>query len=149
MSSLLVNKKVRHEYAIEQTFSAGIVLSGAEVKSLRNKSGSLSGSFVKIIGGEAYLLNAQITPYKFADNREYEPKRTRKLLLNKKELAHLEAVQQQKGKTLVPLQLVIERNRIKLEFGVGRGLKQFEKKEKLKKRDQQREVARDLKLNLR
>jgi SsrA-binding protein len=145
---LLVNKKARHEYAIDNTLSAGVVLSGAEVKSLRNKSGSLQGSFVKIISGEAYLLNAQISPYKFADNRDYDPKRTRKLLLKKKELIQLEEVQQQKGKTLVPLQFVIERNRVKLVLGVGRGLKQYEKREKIKQRDQQREMAREIKTSM-
>src|SRR5690554_5566258 len=78
---LLTNKKATFEYEILRTLVAGVVLTGAEVKSLRHKSGSLTGSFVKVMGDEAFLLNAQISPYKFADNREYDPKRTRKLLL--------------------------------------------------------------------
>lgn len=142
---LLFNKKARHEFAISSEYLAGLVLSGPEVKSLRNKSGSLSGSFVKVVGGQGYLLNAQITPYKFADTSEYDPKRTRKLLLKKRELLELQEISQQKGRTLVPLSIEAVGRHIKLRFGVGRGLKQFEKREKLKKRDQERETARQLK----
>ena len=83
---LLKNKKANLEYSIEKTYTAGVVLSGPEVKSLRNKSGSLNGSFIKNIGNELFLINAQISPYKFADNKEYDPKRTRKLLMKKKEI---------------------------------------------------------------
>jgi SsrA-binding protein len=143
--TLLVNKKASHEFEILSEYVAGLVLSGPEVKSLRNKSGSLAGSFVRIIGGQAYLLNAQITPYKFADNTEYDPKRTRKLLLKKRELLELQEITQQKGKTLVPLKVSGLGRMIKLRFGVARGLKQFEKREKVKKRDQDREVDRQVK----
>lgn len=143
--ALLVNKKARSEYSITDTFLAGMVLSGGEVKSLRNSSGSLSGSYVKIIGGEAYLLNAQITPYKFADNREYDPKRTRKLLLRRKEILRLEEALSQKGLTLVPLSIQLQHNLIKLEVGIGRGMKQYEKREKLKKRTQERVIQRMMK----
>ncbi len=142
---LLVNKKATFEYEILQKFEAGVVLSGAEVKSLRNKSGSLTGSFVKIIGEEAFLLNAQISPYKYADNRDYDPKRTRKLLLKKKEILHLLESSSQKGNALVPLTFVASGRMIKLNFGVGRGKKQFEKRAKLKERDIARDTARDLK----
>jgi SsrA-binding protein len=141
---LLSNKKARHEFEILSEYTAGLVLSGPEVKSLRNKSGSLTGSFVKIVGGEAYLLNAQITPYKFADNREYDPKRTRKLLLKKRELLELQEISQQKGRSLVPLYLAGMGRTIKLRFGVGRGLKQFEKRDKLKKQQQDRDAAREI-----
>jgi len=84
--TLLLNRRAKFDYEIAKELIAGIVLSGPEVKSLRNKSGSLVGSFVKIMSDEAFLLNAQITPYKFANNKDYDPKRTRKLLLSKKEL---------------------------------------------------------------
>lgn len=142
---LLLNKKARTEYSIEQTYTCGIVLIGSEVKSLRNKSGSLSGSYVKLLGGEAYLLNAQITPYKFSDNRDYESTRTRKLLLKKKELLKLEEITAQKGNTIIPLGIHLVHNKIKVEIGVGRGLKQFEKREKIKKRTQQRSIERMMK----
>jgi SsrA-binding protein len=139
---LLKNKKATFEYEILKKFEAGVVLSGAEVKSLRNKSGSFVGSFVKLLGGEAFLLNAQITPYSFADNKDYDPKRTRKLLLNKHELKELEEITAQKGKTLVPLAFMLAGNKIKLEFAVGRGKKAYDKRADIKKRDLDRELAR-------
>lgn len=143
--TLLENKKVRSEYDIEQTLVAGIVLSGPEVKSLRNKSGSLTDSYIKIIDSEAFLLNTQITPYAYADNEDYDPKRTRKLLLKRKEILKLIEVQEQKKKALIPLKITLIGKKIKVEIGVGRGLKQFEKREKIKKRDQQREIEREIK----
>jgi len=141
---LLVNKKAHFEYEILHTYQAGVVLSGPEVKSLRGKSGSLTGSFVKIIGEEAFLLNAQISPYTYADNREYDPKRTRRLLLKKKEILLLLEVSAQKGSALVPLSFAAVGRVIKLNFGVGRGKKHFEKRAKLKERDLARDTARDL-----
>ncbi len=138
---LLINKKARFDYEITKTLQAGIALIGAEVKSLRNKSGSLNGSFVKIIGHEAFLINAQITPYKFADNRQYDPKRTRKLLLKKKEIYQLLEATQQKNWTVVPLKMELFGNKIKLTLGLGRGKKQFEKRAKIKERDEKRKIA--------
>jgi len=142
LETLVINKKARHEYSIDSVYMAGVVLSGPEVKTLRNKSASLSGSFVKVLGGEAYLINAQLTPYKFADNSEYDPKRNRKLLLKKKQLLELAEKLGEKNWTLVPLRFVKAGKFIKLEIGLGRGLKQYEKRDKLKKRDQQREISR-------
>lgn len=142
---LLKNKKASFDYQILQKFTAGVVLSGPEVKSLRNKSGSLTGTFVKIIGSEAFLLNAQITPYKYAENTEYDPKRTRKLLLKKKEIAALAEASSQKGVTLVPLAFILAGKTIKLEFGLARGLKNQDRREKIKKRDLDRETKRALK----
>lgn len=142
---LLVNKKAHFEYEILHTYQAGVVLSGAEVKSLRNKSGSLTGSFVKILGNEAFLLNAQISPYKYADNRDYDPKRTRKLLIKKKEIAQLLEASAQKGAAIIALSFESVGRMIKLNFGIGRGKKQFEKRAKLKERDIARDMARDLK----
>lgn len=144
---LLRNKKATHEYAIEKTYTAGVVLSGSEVKSLRNKSGSLTGSFVKSVGNELFLINAQITPYKFSDNREYDPKRTRKLLMRKKEIVSLGEALEQKGRALVPLSFELIDNKIKLKFGLGRGLKLYDKRAKLKERTIQRDVARQMKEN--
>jgi len=146
---LLVNKKARFEYEISQTYQAGVMLSGAEVKSLRNKSGSLTGSFVKILGDEAYLINAQITPYKYADNRDFDPKRTRKLLLRKKEIAQLLEATGQKGNTLVPLALELAGRNIKLSLGIGRGKKQYERRAELKKRANDRDIAREMKEKIR
>lgn len=146
---MLAHKKARFEYEILKTYTAGVMLTGAEVKSLRNKSGSLSGSFVKIIGGEAFLVNAQISPYTYADNREYDPKRTRKLLLTKKELLQLTEADHQKGQVLVPLSFETAGPHIKVVVGVGRGRKQFEKRAKLREKTLEREIARDLKSKVR
>jgi SsrA-binding protein len=146
---LIENKKARFEYEITTTYQAGVVLSGSEVKSLRNKSGSLSGSFVKVIGDEVFLLNAQITPYTFADNRDYDPKRTRKLLLHKKEIIQLMESQNQKGSVLVPLAITLEGNTIKVSLGVGRGKKQYEKRAQLKQRDVERDIRREVKEKVR
>ncbi len=137
---LLVNKKAKFDYDILDQLQAGIVLSGAEVKSLRLKSGSLTGSFVQIIDNKPVLLNAQISPYKFADNRQYDPKRTRQLLLKKKQLYYLQAQMSQKGYSLIPLNFKLVGKKIKLNLGVGRGKKQFEKRAQIRKRDLEREA---------
>lgn len=142
---LLLNKKARHDYDITQTVQAGVVLLGPEVKSLRGKSGSLSGSYVKPLDGELYLIGAQITPYKFADNTDYDPKRTRKLLLKKREINHLIEASQQKGYTLVPLSFELVGHNIKLNVGLGRGKQEFEKRQVLKKRALKREMQREIK----
>ena len=141
---LLENRKARQEYTLLEEFSAGVVLTGGEVKSLRNKSGSFFGSYIKMIGGEAFLLNAQITPYKFADNREYDPKRTRKLLLKKRELENLTAAAE-KGLTIIPLSFDLVGRNVKVHLALARGKKQYERREELKRRDIQRDVERELK----
>lgn len=145
---LLSHKQARFDYTVGDTYQAGLVLSGAEVKSLRNQSGSLKGSFVKILGGEAFLLNAQISPYKFARQEDYDPKRTRKLLLRRKEITKLQILSEQKGITLVPLSIELIGQKIKLKIGVGRGKKQFEKRSELKKRVLKREIEREFKEKL-
>lgn len=146
--SLVVNKKARHEYTIERTYTAGIILSGQEVKSLRLSHASFAGSYVKIISGEAFLLNAQINLYKYATNPDYDPKRTRKLLLNKKELLELQEWSHNKGRAIIPLAFFLGGRNIKVELGVGRGKKEFEKRSALRERDQKREMERELKRKL-
>lgn len=145
---LVENRKARHDYEFLQTYHAGVVLTGAEVKSLRKKSASFFGSYLKIIGGEAFLLNAQISPYKFADNRNYDPKRTRKLLLKRKELEHLAEVTV-KGVSLIPIAFELFGKNIKLQFAVARGKKQFERRAELKKRAIERDVQREMKEKVR
>ncbi len=142
---LLENRKARQEYEFIQHFSAGLVLTGGEVKSLRNKSGSFTGSYIKIIGGEAFLLNAQITPYKFADQRDIDPKRTRKLLLKKSEIRHLEEVSTTKGYSIIPISFELSGKNIKLHFALSRGKKQYERRAELKKRAQERDIQREIK----
>lgn len=142
---LIINKKAKFDYTIAKTFQAGVVLTGPEVKSLRNQSGSLTGAYVKPVGGEIFLLGAQITPYKFAQNQDYDPKRTRKLLLRKKEIVGLIGDLEQKGFTLVPMSFELVKNQIKLNVGLGKGKREFEKRAELKKKAVQKDIDRDIK----
>lgn len=138
---LIRNKKAYFDYEILETFQAGLALQGFEVKAVKSGKINLSGSFVIIRGGEAYLLNADIPPYQPKNTPlNYDSKRTRTLLLNKKEIARLAGLTQQKGLTLIPLRVYTNRNLVKLEFGVCRGKKQYEKRETIKKREVQKHI---------
>jgi SsrA-binding protein len=139
----LVNKKATFDYEILDRFEAGIVLSGAEVKSLRSGHAKLDGSFVKILGTAAYLINAQIFPYIYARPEEYDPKRTRKLLLHKNELISIKSKIDGANLTLVPLSWYTKGPLVKLEVALARGKKQYEKREKMRREEQKRELERD------
>jgi len=145
MKPLLINKKAKFEYEYIETLTAGVVLSGGEVKMLRNSKGSLQGSFVRVVDGEAWLLNAQIPPYPYARNEDYDPKQNRKLLLKKKEVAQLLQIQQAKGLTLVPTAIGLEGRYIKVEVTIARGKSQGDRRETIRRRDLDRQTARDLK----
>lgn len=132
---ILVNRRAHYDYQILDKLVAGIVLSGAEVKSLRLKHGSLTGSYVQIIQGEAVLLGAQINPYAYADNRDYDPAASRRLLLRKSELYRLGQKLAREGLSLIPLHFFWQRRKIKLMIGLARGKKQFEKRQKIRDRD--------------
>jgi len=146
---LVHHRKARAEYEILDQYQAGIVLSGAEVKSLRNSHGSLHGSFVKVLNGELYLMGAQISPYPFADNTEYDPMRSRKLLLKKKEIYTLIEETSTKGKTLIPLALELKGHTIKLNFAVAKGKKAHDRRAEIKKRDIQRDIEKETKQKVR
>jgi len=147
--TLLENKKARMDYEFIESYLAGVVLSGPEVKSLRNKSGSFTGSFVKVLGNELYLLNAQITPYAFADNHDYDPKRTRKLLLKRKQINTLIEAVTQRGLALIPQQFELLGNNIKLRFALAKGKKQYERRAELKKKAIERDIQQEFKTKLR
>lgn len=134
------NKKAFFDYEILDRFEAGVRLTGAEVKSLKGGHASLEGAFVRLIGLEAYLVNAQIFPYTFARPEGYDPKRTRKLLLHKKELVSLKSKIEGANLTLVPLFWYTQGPLVKLAIGLARGKKQFEKREAKKREDQRREL---------
>ena len=140
--TLLEHKKARFEYEISDTLIAGVVLTGGEVKSLRGKHGSLSGSFVKILGNEAWLVNAQISPYPYADTTDYDPKRSRKLLLKRQEILKLQTDAQQKGRVLVPLRIEAVGPFIKVVVGIGRGRSTVDKRKVIQKREQDRDLQR-------
>jgi len=126
----------------------GLVLTGPEVKSLRQAHASLVGSFIRIISGEAFLINAKVNPYAFAINAEYDPQRIRKLLLKKSELDRLISLTTHQKRVLVPLSFELSRRLIKLKVGIGRGKKQYEQRETIKRRQQKRELAKEFKTQL-
>ncbi|PJE67210.1 SsrA-binding protein [Candidatus Shapirobacteria bacterium CG10_big_fil_rev_8_21_14_0_10_40_9] len=140
----VLNRRASHDYQLLEKFEAGIALSGPEVKSVREGKISLEGSFARIAGGEAWLFNCHIHPYRFADTRDLDPSRSRKILLHKKEIISLESKMRQKRLTLVPLACYTKGRLIKLELALGRGKKEYEKKEAKKRRDIEREVERQL-----
>ncbi len=149
MSALIKNKKSRFNYELKDTFEAGIVLEGFEVKSLKNNRGSLLGSYVIIRGGEAFLVEAEIPPFQLANApSDYNPRRPRKLLLKKKEIAKLAEFEKNKSLTLIPISLYNKGRNIKLEFAVAVGKKKSDKREAIKSREADREINRTLK-NLR
>jgi SsrA-binding protein len=139
------NRKARHDYFIEQTLEAGLVLSGTEVKSIRQGKANLKDSYASIEGGEAFVRGMHVSPYEQGNIFNKDPVRDRKLLLHKREIARLEALVQQKGLTLVPLQVYFKRGRVKLELGVARGKKLYDKRGDAAERDAKREIERRLK----
>jgi SsrA-binding protein len=140
----ITNRRVSHDFEILGTYEAGINLLGAEVKSIKGGRMSLEGSFVKIVGSEIYLINAQIFPYPFARPEGYDPKRSRKLLLHKKEIISLKTKLAGERLTLVPLECYNSHGLIKLKIGLARGKKEYEKREKIRRRDMERDVEREL-----
>ncbi len=146
MKSLAENKKAFHEYEILETFEAGISLNGQEVKSIRLGRAQLQGSFVIISNERPVLLNSEIPAYQPKNApKDYNSSRTRPLLLNKKEIAHLIGKSAQKGLTLVPLRLYTRQGNIKLEIGIAKNKSKADKRQVLKKRDIARDIQRELK----
>ncbi len=143
MSELLRNKKVHFDYEILDRFEAGIELLGHEVKSLRLHQGSLEGAYVTIRGAEAFIINMSIPPYQVNNLKDYDSLRLRKLLLTKDEIVKLGAAE--KGLTIVPIAVYNKGRKIKVEIATVRGKKKFDKRQALKKRDDQREIDRTLK----
>lgn len=141
MTVYATNLKAKFDYEILETFEAGLVLAGHEVKAIRNNKISIKGAYVKIFGTEAWLVGALISPYQ-ANNvpKEYDPQKDRKLLLKKSELKYLIGKAQERGLTLVPLKIFDAHGIIKLEFGVGRGKKKYDKRETIKKRETERKI---------
>ena len=139
------NKKAWHDYFIEQTMEAGIVLSGTEVKSIRQGKVNLKDCYAMIEGGEVVLNGMHISPYEQGNIFNKDPLRNRKLLLHKSEISRLIGYTQQKGLSLVPLQLYFKRGRVKLELGIARGKKLYDKREDIAERDAKREIDRKLK----
>ena len=137
------NKKAFHDYTVLERLETGIQLTGAEVKSLKGGHAQLDGAFVRIVGSEAYLVNAQIFPFLYARPEGYDPRRTRKLLMHKKELLSLKSKTEGANLTLIPVSWYTKGPLVKLEIALARGKKQYEKREAKRKEDQRRELERE------
>ena len=154
MPVLSINKRANYDYDIREKYEAGLVLLGYEVKSVKTGHIGLKGSFVAVKKArgkdlpELYLINAHIPLYKHAGTvKNYDPYRSRKLLLKKSEIKHLIGKKQEQGLTLVPIKIYTKRSFIKLEFGIGRGKKKIDKRETIKKREVERKMRTLLKRN--
>lgn len=141
----ITNKRAFFDYEITDKFEAGINLTGAEVKAMREGHADLTGAFVRIIGNEAYLINSRVFPYEYARPENFDPKRTRKLLLHKKEIISLKSKTEGSNLTIVPLNWYTSNRLIKLEIALGKSKKQFDKKQSIKKKDLDREQEEMLK----
>ncbi len=141
----IVNKQLNRNYAVIERIESGIALLGSEVKAVRTNHASLDGSHVRILDGQAYLVNAKIFPYKFSRTENYNESRSRKLLLHRKELTALKSRLDQGNFTLVPVALYLKNNRIKLEIALVKGKAQHEKRRELRKKAIDRDIERELK----
>lgn len=135
IKTIAKNPTAKHNYTILDTIEAGIVLSGTEIKSIRNGRVNLKDSYAAIANGEVYIYSMHISPYEQGNIYNKDPLRTRKLLLNKREIYKLTGLLQQKGYTLVPISLYFKNSLVKVELGVGKGKKLYDKREDLKKKD--------------
>lgn len=139
------NKKAYHDYFIEEKIEAGMVLTGTEVKSLRMGKANLNDSFATVKSGEAFLNNLHISPYDFGNRENHDPDRMRKLLLHKKEIAKLFSRIREQGYSLVPLRLYFKNGMVKVEMGLAKGKKLYDKRQDMKQKDQKREISQAFK----
>ena len=143
--TVAVNRRARHNYAVEETLEAGIVLTGTEIKSIRAGRANLAEAYARIERGEAWLIGAHIAPYEQGNRNNHEPTRTRKLLLHRDQIAELAGRTQAKGFALIPLKLYIQGGLAKVELGLGRGKKAYDKRRTIAERDARRELERTTK----
>lgn len=140
------NKKAYYDYFIDEKYEAGLVLHGTEVKSLRQGKCSIKEAYIQIINGEVFVINMNITPYEKGNICNKDPLRPKKLLLHQSEINKLEGQTSQKGFTIVPLQVYLSKGRVKMEIGLARGKKLYDKRDSIAKKDQQREALKDFKV---
>jgi SsrA-binding protein len=139
------NRKARHEYFLMEKYEAGMVLKGSEIKSIRAGQISLAQAYVRVDAGEAWLVDCHIAPYEQAGIFNHDPRRPRKLLLHRKEIARLFEDVRQKGVTIIPIRVYLRRGRAKVEIAVAKGKKLYDKRHSIAKRDIQREIERNYK----
>jgi SsrA-binding protein len=142
--TVATNRRARHDYQIEETFEAGMVLTGPEVKSLRAGRASLSDAYARVDGSAVWVENMHIPPYEMADTRRYDAKRPRKLLLHRDQISRLTGKTAERGLALIPLKVYFTRGLAKMELGLGRGRRQYEKRQAIAEREHRREMERGL-----
>lgn len=142
---LVSNRRATFNYEILETFEAGIVLQGTEIKSLRDHGGTLQDSYVKVTGNEAWLIGCSIAPYKYGNVYNHEEKRERKLLMHKREINSLKVAVQEKGLTIIPLGMYLKNGRIKVRIAIAKGKKTVDKRATIKERDDKRQMEKTLK----
>lgn len=140
MKDLVSNRKAFHDYEILETYEAGIVLMGSEIKSLRNHTGSLQDSYVDLQDDELWLKNCYIAPYKFSTFDSHEDRRKRKLLMHRKEIMKIKRQIHEKGVTLIPLSIYLKKSKAKVKIAIARGKKAYDKRAKLKEKAQKKEI---------
>jgi SsrA-binding protein len=147
--TIATNRRAYHDYFIDDTYQAGVVLTGTEIKSVRDGKVSLGDGFVRVVGGEAWLENVYVAPYEHGGRENPEPLRRRKLLLHRREINELSDRLKNRGVTAVPLKLYLDRGRAKVELGLARGKRQYDKREAIASRDAQRDIEQALKKRIR
>jgi SsrA-binding protein len=143
--TIAVNRRARHDYAIEDTLEAGLVLTGTEIKSIRERKVNIAEAYARVERGEAWLIGAHIAEYAQGNRFNHAPTRTRKLLLHRDQIAELTGLQAAKGLTIVPLRLYLRNGMAKLELGIARGKKTHDKRRTIAERDMRRQLERDTK----
>jgi SsrA-binding protein len=143
--NIVMNRKARHEYEIIDSVEAGLVLAGSEVKSMRAGRANLSDSYARVIKGEVWAIGIHISPYEEATDQNHDPLRERKLLLHRTEIKKLIRRVEEKGFTLIPLRLYLKNNKVKMELGIARGKRQYDKKNAIAQRDAKRDMEREQK----
>jgi SsrA-binding protein len=138
------NRRAWHEYHVLEEYEAGLELHGTEVRSLRQGGAQIAEAYVRIERGQVWLLGAHVQPYQFGNRQNHEPSRPRRLLLHRREIAHLAGVVKQPGLTLIPLDLHLSSNRVKVRLGVCRGKREYDKRQALMEKDAHREMQRGL-----
>lgn len=144
-TELASNRKATYNYEILETFEAGIMLVGTEIKSLREHAGNLQDSYVKILRGEMWLIGCSIAPYRLGNIHNHEERRERKLLMHKREIEHLRASTQEKGLALIPLAFYLKEGRVKVKLALAKGKKHIDKRDTIKERDDKRKIDRAMK----
>jgi SsrA-binding protein len=143
-STVALNRRARHEFTIDETFEAGIVLTGTEIKSIRAGKANIANAYARIDRGEAWLIRADIAPFEGGNRWNHDPKRDRKLLLHRREIDQLLGRTKAKGQTIVPLRLYLSRGRAKLELGLARGKQLHDRRRDIADRESRRHIEREL-----